>query len=190
VRLEFTCARCFTRFAAFRNGKVAAVAKCPGCGALCRDAVDRDGGMRVRQEPGALVLEPAGSAPSACFRCADCTREFSARADGKVAVVCPGCGSGRTAQVSPAALGIGLGASRPLTRAERKRQRFVTRWHGNFEALRKHAEALLEALGPLEFEEARRAEVRALVDALVTEAEEIKEAKIERYLARLAAHGV
>jgi DNA-directed RNA polymerase subunit RPC12/RpoP len=190
VRLEFTCARCLTVFAAFRNGRAAAVAKCPGCGALCRDPVDRAGGMRVREVPGAIVLEPAGTAPSARFRCRDCTREFTARADGNVALVCPGCASGRAVQVSPAASGIGLGASRPLTRAERKRQRFVTRWHGNFETLRKHAEALLEAMGPLEFDEARRAEVRALVAALVTEAEGIKEAKIERYLARLTEHGV
>jgi hypothetical protein len=45
-------------------------------------------------------------------------------------------------------------------------------------------------MGPLEFDDARRAAVRALVEALVTEAEEIKEAKIERYLTRLAEHGV
>lgn len=190
MRLEFTCARCFTVFAAFRNGKATAVAKCPGCGGLCRDPVDREGGMRVRQEQGAIVLEPAGSVPSARFRCVDCTREFTARADGKVAIVCPGCGSGRSRQVSPAATGIGLGASRPLTRAERKRKRFVTRWHANFETLRKHGDALLEAMGPLEFDEERRAEAQALIETLVIEAEAIKEAKIERYLARLSEHGV
>lgn len=190
MRMEFTCARCLTVFAAFRNGKATAVAKCPGCGALCRDPVDREAGMRVRQETGSLILEPAGSAPSARFRCTDCAGEFTARADGHAAVVCPACSSGRCAQVSPAASGIGWGSSRPLTRAERKRQRFVTRWHGNFETLRKHADALLEAMGPLEFDEAARAEARTFVDGIVAEAERVKEAKITRYLERLAGHVV
>lgn len=191
MRLRFTCTRCLTAFAAYRNGIAAVVAKCPGCGALCRDPVDPEAGLRVRKDAGAILLEPLnGSVPSARFRCLDCGREFPARPGGRAPVVCPGCDSGRCEQASPAAGGIGFGSTQPLTRSERKRQRFVTRWHGNFEALRKHADALLEAMGPLEFAGEKRDEVRAFLDRLVAEAEVVKERKVERYLERLAAREV
>lgn len=190
MRLEFTCTRCLTTFAASRNGREAAVARCPGCGGLCRDPIDRQEGTRVRQEAGVLVIEPVGTVPIARFRCNDCGGELTARTDAPGAAVYPMCGSGRTTQVSPAATGIGLGTSQPLTRTERKRHRFITRWHGNYEALRQRGAAFVEAMGPLEFDEAAIAEVRELVARLVTEAERIKEGKIERYLERLSGHGV
>jgi DNA-directed RNA polymerase subunit RPC12/RpoP len=190
MRLSFTCTRCLTVFAAFRNGLATTVAKCPGCGALCADPSDRDAGMRVRREERAIILEPVRSVPSARYRCSDCAGEFTERAGGQVPVVCPACASGRCEQVSPGASGMGFGSSTPLTRAQRKRQRFVTRWHGNYETLRKHAEGLLEAMGPLELDEATRDEAKAFVNRLVTAAEEVKEAKIARYLERLSGHAV
>lgn len=186
MRLEFSCTRCLTRFAAYRNGKEAIVAKCPGCGRLCQDPVDRDLGMRVRREENAVILEPAPAAvPHGRFRCLDCGRESELRTDGP-AIVCPHCRSGRMEGTGPVVTAIGLGQSgaRPLTRAELKRQRFAHRWHGNFETLRQHADGLKEAMLALEFAEGRRAEVERLLDALVEEADHVKEAKIERYLAR------
>jgi DNA-directed RNA polymerase subunit RPC12/RpoP len=186
MRLEFSCTRCLTRFAAYRNGKEAIVAKCPGCGRLCQDPVDRDLGMRVRREESALILEPVPAAvPHGRFRCLDCGRE-SELPTGGPAIVCPQCRSGRMEGIGPVVTAIGLGQSgaRPLTRAELKRQRFAHRWHANFETLRRHADGLKEAMVALEFPEGRRAEVEQLLAALVTEAEQVKEDKIERYLAR------
>ena len=186
MRLEFSCTRCLTRFAAYRNGKEAIVAKCPGCGKLCQDPVDRNLGMRVRREENALIMEPVPAAmPHGRFRCLDCGRE-SELPTGGPAIVCPQCRSGRMEGIGPVVTAIGLGQSgaRPLTRAEIKRQRFVHRWHANFETLRRHAEGLKEAMVALEVPEGRRTEVEQLLAALVAEAEQVKEDKIERYLAR------
>ena len=186
MQLELSCTRCLTRFTAFQGGKEAVVARCPGCGKLCEGAAEPAAGMRVRSAGNALIFEPTGAAvPHGRFRCLDCGREAEVRIDG-TAALCPHCRSGRLEAVGPVVTAIGLGQSgiRPLTRAELKRQRFVHRWHANFETLRQKADGLREAMVALEFSPARQAEVGGILTALVAEAEAIKEAKIERYLAR------
>jgi len=186
VQLELSCTRCLTRFTAFQGGREALVAKCPGCGKLCEGAIDPAARMRVRSAGNALIFEPTGAAaPHGRFRCLDCGREAEVRVDG-AAALCPHCRSGRLEATAPIVTAIGLGQSgvRALTRAELKRQRFIHRWHGNFETLRQKADGLREAMVALEFAADRQAEVDRLLSALVREAEAIKEAKIERYLAR------